>query len=68
MSDINTEIICQANNQFVLHDSKGFEGGDVDNLRIVQDFLKSRDKHADIKEQVHAVWYVLELIYCATKT
>ncbi|KZP15872.1 hypothetical protein FIBSPDRAFT_832298 [Athelia psychrophila] len=59
--DINREIICKANQQFVLHDSQGFEGGEANNLAIVQTFLKDRGASVDISEQVHAVWLCLPI-------
>lgn len=66
VTDIKQEIQCTtANQQFVLHDSQGFEPGEVENLRIVQDFLRSRNKNVDIREQVDVVWYVLRPIASA---
>ncbi|KZP15875.1 hypothetical protein FIBSPDRAFT_1047820 [Athelia psychrophila] len=59
--DINREIICRANQQFVLHDSQGFEGGEAENLAIVEQFLKDRGAGVDISEQVHAVWLCLPI-------
>ncbi|KZP07225.1 hypothetical protein FIBSPDRAFT_804219 [Athelia psychrophila] len=59
--EINREIICKANQQFVLHDSQGFEGGEANNLAIVQTFLKDRGASVDISEQVHAVWLCLPI-------
>ncbi|KAF7969973.1 hypothetical protein HWV62_25456 [Athelia sp. TMB] len=61
VSDINQEIICKANPQFVLHDSKGFENGEIENLQIVETFLKERGERADISQQVHAVWLCLPI-------
>ncbi|KZP15868.1 hypothetical protein FIBSPDRAFT_895389 [Athelia psychrophila] len=59
--DINREIICRANQQFVLHDSQGFEGGEAENLATVEQFLKDRGADVDISEQVHAVWLCLPI-------
>ncbi|KAG1798603.1 uncharacterized protein HD556DRAFT_194633 [Suillus plorans] len=36
---IDDEFISSQNDRSVLHDSKGFEPGDEDNLKIVQDFV-----------------------------
>ncbi|KZP08876.1 hypothetical protein FIBSPDRAFT_964416 [Athelia psychrophila] len=59
--DINKEIKCRANPQFVLHDSQGFEAGEANNLAIVERFLESRGSSVDISEQVHAVWLCLPI-------
>ena len=53
------EIFSKANEQFVLHDSKGFEAGEADNLQIVKDFIKRRNDMPDIKDKLHAIWYAL---------
>ncbi|KAF7969974.1 hypothetical protein HWV62_25458 [Athelia sp. TMB] len=61
ISNINQEITCQANPQFVLHDSQGFEGGETENLQTVETFLLGRGEHVDISQQVHAVWLCLPI-------
>jgi hypothetical protein len=56
MSDINTEIISGDNEQFVLHDSQGFEPGEDSNYEIVKNFIKNRSAMPDIKDRIHAIW------------
>jgi len=58
-ADIDEEIFSKANEQFVLHDSKGFEAGEADNLRRVKDIIKKRNDMPDIKDKLHAIWYAL---------
>jgi hypothetical protein len=58
-ADIDKEILSEANEQFVLHDSQGFEAGEVDNLRTVREFINRRDRMPDIKDKLHAIWYAL---------
>jgi len=55
-ADINVEIPAKFNPRFVLHDSLGFEAGDVSNFEIVQEFIKSRNQQPDLKDQLHAIW------------
>jgi hypothetical protein len=55
-ADINTEFISEQNDKFVLHDSKGFEPGAEDNVKIVQDFIQRRRSEPALKDQLHAVW------------
>ncbi|KAG1908902.1 uncharacterized protein F5891DRAFT_32353 [Suillus fuscotomentosus] len=38
-ANIDDEVISSQNDRFVLHNSKGFEPGDQDNLKIVRDFV-----------------------------
>ena len=58
VSNINTAIIASENGRFVLHDSQGFEHGEGDNFKKVVDFLKARKDMPNVRDQVHAVWYV----------
>ncbi|KAG1810388.1 uncharacterized protein HD556DRAFT_49062 [Suillus plorans] len=59
-ADINKEFISLRNNKFVLHDSKGFEPGDEDNLKKVQDFIDRR-REMPPEDQLHAVWLCFEI-------
>ncbi|KAJ7059137.1 hypothetical protein C8F01DRAFT_274120 [Mycena amicta] len=57
--DINEEIKSPQNDRFVLHDSKGFEPGDTNNLNTAKSFIESRSgPKVPLNERVHAVWYV----------
>ncbi|KAL4074737.1 hypothetical protein V8B97DRAFT_1868358, partial [Scleroderma yunnanense] len=61
LAEITEELVSEQNKRFVLHDSKGFEQGDVDNLSIVKEFIKSRKNNQEIKEQLHAVWLCFQI-------
>jgi uncharacterized Zn ribbon protein len=53
---IDTEFVSEQNDRFVLHDSKGFEPGEGDNVKIVQDFMEGRRRKESLGERLHAVW------------
>jgi hypothetical protein len=55
-ANINTEIFSKDNERFVLHDSKGFEHGDIGNVKTVQKFIDERNNMPEIKDKLHAVW------------
>ncbi|KAG1898832.1 uncharacterized protein F5891DRAFT_440057 [Suillus fuscotomentosus] len=57
---IDKELISSRNERFVLHDSKGFEPGEEDNLEIVRDFIDRRRKMSS-EHQLHAVWLCFEI-------
>jgi hypothetical protein len=59
--NIDTEFVSSQNNRFVLHDSKGFEPGEEDNVNIVQQFFKRREEMPDLKDRLHAVWWSFHL-------
>lgn len=60
-ANIDTEFISEQNNRFVLHDSKGFEPGEEDNVKIVQEFIQHRRSEPALKDQLHAVWLCFEI-------
>ncbi|KAJ8581727.1 hypothetical protein M405DRAFT_938120 [Rhizopogon salebrosus TDB-379] len=60
-AEIDTEFISPKNNRFVLHDSKGFEPGEEDNVNIVQHFIERRGKIPNFGERLHAVWICIEI-------
>jgi GTP-binding protein EngB required for normal cell division len=59
-ASIDHEFISLQNDRFVLHDSKGFEPGEEDNVKIVRDFIDRRRKSA-LEHQLHAVWLCFEI-------
>ncbi|KAG1744542.1 uncharacterized protein EDB91DRAFT_1246668 [Suillus paluster] len=60
-ANIDTEFISEQNERFVLHDSKGFEPGEEDNLKIVQNFIERRKNMPALKDQLHAIWLCFEI-------
>ena len=63
-AEIDKEIFSEANQQFVLPDSRGFEGDEVGNLKIVKNFIDKRNEMPDIKDKIHAIWYAPMLHSC----
>jgi len=49
-------ITSEQNKRLVLHDSRGFEPGEVDTVETVERFIKDRGEQHDIKDRLHAVW------------
>jgi len=63
VSDINEELTSPSNDRFVLHDSQGFEPGEVDNFNTVTGFIDKRVKETHIKDQLHAIWFCIQTPY-----
>lgn len=55
-ADINFEITSPDNDRFILHDSQGFEPGELKNLGIVKDFIRRRNMMPALQDKIHAVW------------
>ncbi|KAG2356375.1 hypothetical protein BDR07DRAFT_1423529 [Suillus spraguei] len=60
-ASIDDEFTSPENDKFVLHDSKGFEPGDKDNLEIVRNFIERRRNMPTQEEQLHAIWLCFEI-------
>ncbi|KAI0246579.1 hypothetical protein BJV78DRAFT_1286286 [Lactifluus subvellereus] len=60
-ADIQQEFTSQDNPYFVLHDSKGFETGDLATFETVRQFIVGRsNEELELKEQLHALWLCTE--------
>ncbi|KAH9947595.1 hypothetical protein B0H21DRAFT_691601 [Amylocystis lapponica] len=46
---------------FIFHDSCGLEAGSKEELQKVQDFISEKSSHAQLKDQLHAIWYCISL-------
>jgi predicted GTPase len=60
-ANIDKEFIAPENKRFVLHDSQGFEAGDIDCFKIVTDFIDRRRKMPKLQDKIHAVWLCLPI-------
>ena len=61
--DIENQMVFEGNPGFVFHDSRGFEAGGDRELKLVQQFIEQRSKAYNVKEQLHAIWWVDTCIY-----
>ncbi|KII91619.1 hypothetical protein PLICRDRAFT_89891 [Plicaturopsis crispa FD-325 SS-3] len=59
--NIDDEITYEANPGFVFHDSRGFESGTVEELTLMNEFIKQRSEGTELRQRLHAIWYCLPL-------
>jgi len=59
-ANIQQEFKSTQNQYFVLHDSKGFEPGDLSNFEIVRKFVEDRSKKEHLKDRIHGLWLCTE--------
>ncbi|KIK50060.1 hypothetical protein GYMLUDRAFT_253307 [Collybiopsis luxurians FD-317 M1] len=57
--DIHRSFAFASNPGFIFHDSPGFETGDVNQLKEVQQFIADHARATDVKDQIHAIWFCL---------
>jgi hypothetical protein len=56
--NIDYELIFERHNGYIFHDSRGFEAGSDDELKIVQDFVRRKSRKKQLKDRLHAIWFV----------
>ena len=54
---INNEIFPVGNDSFVLHVWNSYESGEVENFRILTEFIGHRTGNASMGDRLHAIWY-----------
>jgi len=59
LHDITNEMVFKSNPGFIFHDSRGFEAGGTDELNNVKVFIAARSENKHLRDQVHAIWYVI---------
>ncbi|KAG8866620.1 hypothetical protein FRB97_003839, partial [Tulasnella sp. 331] len=55
VANINVAITSPQNDRLILHDSQGFEQGELANLHTVKDFIEKRNAMPDLQDKLHAV-------------
>jgi hypothetical protein len=63
MHNIEDELIFTNHTGYIFHDSRGFEAGSEDELKIVQEFVRSKSRKRRLKDRLHAIWFVPFGIY-----
>ncbi|KAJ7771175.1 hypothetical protein B0H14DRAFT_3164853 [Mycena olivaceomarginata] len=62
LTDINAEFSSMHNERFVIHDSMGFEPGQLKNFEAAKDFLESRSGDGvPLGDRVHAIWLCMDV-------
>ena len=58
LHSIEDEIVFSNHKGYVFHDSRGFEAGSEDELKIVQDFVTRKSRERRLGNRLHAIWFV----------
>ncbi|KAI6155976.1 hypothetical protein BKA82DRAFT_4084406 [Pisolithus tinctorius] len=59
--DIEDELIFTNHEGYIFHDSCGFEAGNEDELRAVQDFVHRKVTERRLRDRLHAIWYCIPM-------
>jgi hypothetical protein len=58
LHEIDDELIFESHAGYVFHDSRGFEAGAEEELKIVQEFVRRRSQEERLNDRLHAIWFV----------
>ena len=58
LHSIDDEIVFSNHDGYVFHDSRGFEAGGEDGLKIVQEFVLRKSRERRLEDRLHAIWFV----------
>jgi hypothetical protein len=58
LHDINDEYVFERHDGYIFHDSRGFECGSGNELKIVQEFVRRKSREKRLKDRLHAIWFV----------
>jgi hypothetical protein len=58
LHNINDELTFNNHAGYVFHDSRGFEAGAEDELKIVQEFVRRKSQEKKLNDRLHAIWFV----------
>ena len=55
--DINDELVFSNHEGYVFHDSRGIESGSVEELEILQEFIRRKYGQRRLADRLHAIWF-----------
>jgi hypothetical protein len=58
MHNIEDELVFANHTGYIFHDSRGFEAGGENELKIVQVFVRRKSRERELKNRLHAIWFV----------
>ena len=61
--NIEDELVFANHKGYIFHDSRGFEAGSDQELRIVQQFIRQRATQIKLKDRLHAIWFAFSRVH-----
>lgn len=58
---IEDELIFRSNTGFIFHDSRGFEAGSEEEVKLMKKFLVHCAATMKLEKRIHAIWYCIPL-------
>jgi hypothetical protein len=63
MHNIDDELVFTKHDGYLFHDSRGFEAGGEEELKIVQDFVLRKSGEKSLMNKLHAIWFAPLCLY-----
>jgi hypothetical protein len=54
---IEDELVFTNQEGYIFHDSRGFEAGSEDELKIIREFVLRKLREKRLKNRLHAIWF-----------
>ncbi|KAF8262506.1 hypothetical protein EI94DRAFT_678588 [Lactarius quietus] len=58
---IDDELVFSNHQGYVFHDSRGIESGSIEELGILQDFIRRKCGERKLRDRLHAIWYCVPM-------
>ncbi|KAH9017652.1 hypothetical protein EDB84DRAFT_1404088 [Lactarius hengduanensis] len=58
---IDDELIFSTHQGYIFHDSRGIESGGMEELQILQQFIRRKCRETRLKNRLHAIWYCVPM-------
>ncbi|KAH9033842.1 hypothetical protein EDB84DRAFT_1676291 [Lactarius hengduanensis] len=59
--NIDDELIFSNHEGYIFHDSRGIESGGIDELQILQQFIRRKCQETRLRDRLHAIWYCVPM-------
>ena len=53
---INEEFTSPVNKHLIIHDSEGYEAGNIERFDVLEKFIMERGQQDPMTERLHAIW------------
>ncbi|KAH9169773.1 hypothetical protein EDB89DRAFT_1982419 [Lactarius sanguifluus] len=60
-SSIEDELVFSNHDNYIFHDSCGFEAGSNEELAIVREFIRQRSGQSRLQDRLHAIWFCVPM-------
>jgi len=57
LHNIEDELVFANHDRYIFHDSRGFEDGSEDELKIIREFVLRKSREKRLKNRLHAIWF-----------